>query len=178
MLKLKHTLVLLAALIAVLPAYSRNINKKFTYFSSEGGALFYVYPQKMPKTADCVAKKPLTYDVTYLASGDSVSITAYLITKERYSFSQAKVMLSDKVLATDNIEIIFIDIKGKKYVNRLRFKVHRNVFNTMLDSLVPFTLDYGYGCTFRFADKKWKSVQQDLHDIFITIDSMKVGSTN
>lgn len=171
--KLRNVIVLLAALVAVLPAYSRNINKRFTYFLGDGGALFYIYPQKMAKADGCVAKKPLTYDITCLSAGDSVSVTAYVITKTRYFFTQAKVLQGDKVVAADSIETIFTDLKGRKYVNRLRFKIKRSVFMTMLDSFDPFTFDYGHGCTFRFDEKKWQAVRQEVSDIFITIDSMK-----
>ena len=150
-----------------------SINKKFIFFSGSDGTLFYIKPQKMPKADGSAALRKLKYDITTMASEDSVSITAFVYTRQRFKFDEATILNADGSRVTSKIETIFIKPKStKKYINRLRFWMKRKDFDKLFETAEPFMLDYGYDVKFKFSPGKWEKLRKETKEIFLTIDTM------
>lgn len=148
-----------------------NITKKMLFMLGENGTVYYVKPQKMPKTSDSKALKNLIYDVTCLNSEDSLNLTATVISKDHLTFTEGSITADGMEPVKSKIEIVYLDPLGNKYENRLRMRISRADFKKIYHNAAPFILDFGHGLRFGFKQKKWPKESRFMNDVFIMIDA-------
>lgn len=154
-----------------IPSFSGNITKKYKSHLTEKGTVFFIMPQKMPKTKDGTAYKDLLFDITCLNTSDSISVTATIFAAHPITDSLVTIAIPQGHMFSIPTEIIYYDLSKKGYESRVRFHLLKNDLRQLFNAKQPFLLDYGKGNVFSFTTNKWTEKKGLINSI---IDLMEI----
>lgn len=112
--------------------------KKYISSMTANGMIYHIPSLKIPKANKSQAKKQLSYDITYLASEDTLSFTSTVISN--VPFKTDSVCFNRKYYAT---EMYFVERKKKRYYSRINVRIPYKEYLQLLLEEKPLSIDYG-----------------------------------
>lgn len=146
----KRTISLLGGLFLAATLNATDPAKQIITRSLGDDFLAYVKPRKMPAVKQSLALKPLEYDLTATTINDSVSLTCTIVT--------AQPLLTDSMridTCSFAFERIFVEPKGKTWVNRIRVYMSKANFQNLFCSDRSPQLNMN-GALFLTPQKNWE----------------------
>lgn len=137
---------------------------------TENGILYFILPDKMPRHGGVSAKKNMLYDLTCLSTGDSVSVTATVWTKQPCRLMHAGIITAENMRMHNDVETIFVEADKAGYKNRIRFKMAWDEFKCLYASPVPFIVEFSNQISFAFTPKKWNAKRTEMNTIINIIE--------
>ena len=134
--------------------------KKYISSMTANGMIYHIPSLKIPKANKSQAKKQLRYDITYLASEDSLSFTSTVISNE--PFRTDSVCFNSKYYAA---EIFFVERKKRRFYSRINVRIPYKEYLELLLEEKPLSIDYGKQITFAFNQKKWETEKVEILEV-------------
>lgn len=111
-------------LLSVISISAQKINKDYLFFPQESGNLYFIYPQKGFTSQNKTDIKGLEYDITYLATDDSLTFSYIYINKEICKPETISFHSSDnKVLYQGKAQMLFVQPIKQNWKHRGTVKV-------------------------------------------------------
>lgn len=144
---------------------------KYTTHLTEDGAVYFIFPQKLPASKESNHKYPIWYDVSHVVSSDTVNINLTVLFNSLDQNQLSKVVISSSNFSKETIpSIIYIEeVKGK-----LRYRLNLCLtFEELLkiyQSDSPFNLDFKNGMIFSYGLSKWNKHKKEMMNIINIIN--------
>ncbi|GEM_PF-1970656 len=161
-------------LLLYLPCFAATkLSERYVMQQREGAQLFFIVPFEIP----CCDKssKPLSADITYLTSEDSVALKISLLIPQQL-FIDSMVIISGDERQAIAFQTYFIEPEGKLFLHRhcLNFPFNylkRIYFADSAFKLVIYSRDKEY--CYAVKDKKWKEEKEWMCQLIRLIENNK-----
>ncbi|MCD8264360.1 MAG: hypothetical protein LUD02_09595 [Tannerellaceae bacterium] len=160
--------VLFLFLFITLTGNAQKLHRQYSFYPQETGNLYFVHPQKAFTSTDRQAVKQLTYDITYLAPGDSATFS--------FTFHTKNICKSDSVFIYNaGGELVYQTAATYLYLQPHKSYWRQRVFiklpYTLLTGLYKeensFTICLEGNCNLRYSMKKktWQKQSAMMNNI-------------
>ena len=170
MTKFRLITILLVQTFLCTHLFATDVGKMYRAAMTEDGPLYFILPQKMPRSSGSKAKKDLEFDVTSHSKGDSLAVTSTLFSANPFTESTATITVPGDETLRPSVEVIYNDVKKKGYTNRIRFTLPREQFKKLFSASESFVLDFGQGNTFSYSRSKWAKERDLMNQILTMIE--------
>lgn len=170
---MRRKILLLLGLCVCALSYAVKIEDRYVMKTFDGGQIYFIEPFEVPGVAK--QAKPMSADITYLTTSDSVTMNISVWTLQELSADSIVLEGSERMTFTE-FQTFFIEREKKWWLHRYSFRYPLSVLNNLYAQSVPFTLSvYSHGQAYEYAytAKAWPKERDWLTQILHIIATNK-----
>lgn len=165
--------IILLCLLTLTRSLAENIDEKYVMKPTKNGQLYFILPFEVPtSTPKC---KPLSVDITYLSSNDSVVMNVSVLSANELKTDSIVIIGGIRILLS-NFETFYIEKEGKLWHHRYSLHFLYCELSNLYASREPFLFRVYSGnqqIEYAFSMKKWEKERGWMKQILHIIDSNK-----
>lgn len=168
---MKHLLTIIFLLVCT-GIHADSADKRLHSFISEGEVVYFVMEKSLNKFEGDISK--FLFDVTYPSSKDSVTVNFTIVSKNPSDVSAVTFSNEEKIVAATDVELLFHEIKGKKYTIRTTAKIAYADFKALMSSDHPLRIGIKQGDAVShiatYSNSQWEKEKKVFSGIFYMIN--------
>ncbi len=151
---------------------AQKIYKQFVSKTSENGMIYFIKPREMPKAGkNNTVADPMEFDLTIITNKDSVAFYVTIYTKEPIVLENAIIQSDNKIVVSETLEKIYVDMHKNAYKGRYKFFVDKKQLNAIYSNQNPYVVDFGNGIKFATPKSKWQK-EQEIYNTVANLSKM------
>ena len=153
----------------LLPLSAQKINKDYLFYPQDKGILYFIYPQKGFISPDETDIKGLEYDITYLSTDDSLTLSFTYVNKEickpeAISFISPE----NQLLYKRETQMLFVQPLKQNWKHRGVVKIPYAKASQIYEMVSPCRLQIHTNrmdIHYKISDSKWKKQHEMIKRI-------------
>ena len=166
---MKHIIIFLCFLL-IIPVTAQKINKDYIFYPQENGNLYFIFPQKGFTSENKSDIKGLEYDITYLTTSDSLTISYTYINKEICKPETiAFHSFNNQMLFQGSTEMLFVQPFKQNWKHRGIIKIPLSKATQIYGQELPFNLQIHTNkkvIQYQITYSKWKKQSYLINRVF------------
>ena len=159
-------------LVSVSSVSAQSINKRLFSHVTQKGTVYFIGEKRLSSPDPDI--KRFEYDLTYLASGDSVTVNFTVISSNPNNIETLEICNGEKNVEATNVELLFHEIQKKNYVVRTTSRVSYQELKDILKTDIPIWFDFsrtdGQKSRSQYKPSEWKKEKELFERVFYLIN--------
>ena len=164
---MSRKLLALVLAFATLIANAKSIEQRYSSYLSDEGMVLFIRPAKLSQHTDLSG---FTYDMTYTAGQDSITINCTVDMNGNEDITQFIIHNESKKIVCESVSTLYRDLKKKGYSVRITSKFPikdiKEIFADGTPATFTFVTTDKKSCSASYKNGQWTKERNDITRIF------------